>query len=150
MENDTISTINPPGSLRRLLDDQEMRDCVIVSEVHQCSSFARLLTSGTGETIGLGLKVSPPISDIGSISTEAAWVRNSNVGNFKSRVNKNGDRHFYPLFRLASLKEQAVSVGFRGGYDDEDTPLPDAIPPWLPENYESIEPTCVFLLITEY
>jgi len=28
MENDTISTINPPGSTRRLLDDRDMRDCI--------------------------------------------------------------------------------------------------------------------------
>ncbi|KAF8130952.1 hypothetical protein K438DRAFT_2132518, partial [Mycena galopus ATCC 62051] len=37
MENETITSINPPGALRRLLKDPSMRGMLIVSEVHSCT-----------------------------------------------------------------------------------------------------------------
>jgi hypothetical protein len=134
MDTDTISTIDPPGSLRRLLDDESMRGCVIVSEAHRCSSFARLLTAKDGGSVAIGLSVQPPISGVVSATANANWVRSSQAGNFKSKVNKNGSRDFYPLFRLVSIKEKDTSTGLRGGLDDGDPPLPDAVPPWQTED----------------
>lgn len=133
MDTDTISTIDPPGSLRRLLDDESMRGCVIVSEAHRCSSFARLLTAKDGGSVAIGLSVQPPISGVVSATANANWVRSSQAGNFKSKVNKSGSRDFYPLFRLVSIKEKETSTGLRGGLDDGDPPLPDAVPPWQTE-----------------
>lgn len=131
MDNDTISTVDPPGSLRRLLDDESMRGCVIVSEVHRCSSFARLLTAKDGGRIAIGLSVQPPVSGVVSATANANWVHSSQAGNFKSKVNKSGSREFYPLFRLVSLTDESVSTGLRRSLDDGEPPLPDAVPPWL-------------------
>ncbi|KAJ7137945.1 hypothetical protein C8R44DRAFT_695178 [Mycena epipterygia] len=131
MEKDTISLIDPPGALRRLLKDPSMRGMVIVSEVHCCSSYARMLTAQEGSTIALGLSVEPPVSGVASAAANATWVRNVSSGNFRSRVNTKGDRKFYPLFRLVSITEKATSTGLRR-VDEEDVvpPLPDAEPPW--------------------
>ncbi|KAF8157146.1 hypothetical protein B0H34DRAFT_489190 [Crassisporium funariophilum] len=129
MDNDTISTIEHPGKLRRLLDDESMRNLVVVSEVHRCSSYARLLTLEGGATVALGLSVKTPVATVAEGNVDARWVRSSNAGNFKSKVNKSGKREFYPLFRLVSLREDAVTTGLRGELDEE-PPLPDAEPPW--------------------
>ncbi|KAJ6462403.1 hypothetical protein DFH09DRAFT_1493516, partial [Mycena vulgaris] len=92
MEKDTISVIDPPGALsRRLLEDPTMRGLVVVSEVHACSAYARLLTAQEGSTIALGLNIEPPVSGVASAAGNATWVRNASSGNFKSQVNK-GDR----------------------------------------------------------
>ncbi|TFK52884.1 hypothetical protein OE88DRAFT_1711746 [Heliocybe sulcata] len=133
MDNDTISTIDPPGSLRRLLDDARMRDSVIVSEVHRCSSYARYLSSPHTGNVFIGLSAEPPVPGIASVEAHAKWVRSTVTGNFKSRVNKPGDRQFCPLFRLVSLKETDTAVGLRGSWDGEIPPLPDAEPPWMTE-----------------
>jgi hypothetical protein len=134
MENDTISTIDPPGSLRKLLEEEKMRNFVVVSQVHRCSSYARHLTSESSKNVALGLKVQPPVTGAAEITAKAKWVTNSITGNFKAKINDGGERNFYPLFRLVSLKEQSLSSGFRGGppapEEEEEMPLPDAIPPW--------------------
>jgi len=131
MEKDTITTIDPPGSLRRLLDEEKMLGLVVVSQVHRCSSYARLLTAQSGGTVAIGLSAKPPA--VASASADASWVRSTNAGNFKSRVDKTGDRIFYPLFRLVSLKDQDVSSGMRDELEAGDPPLPDAVPPWQTE-----------------
>ncbi|KAF8188775.1 hypothetical protein K438DRAFT_1971949 [Mycena galopus ATCC 62051] len=131
MENTKLTCIDPPGALRGLLKDTSMRGFVIVSEVHCCSSYARMLTTQEGTTVALGLSVEPPVSGAASVSAAATWVRNVSSGNFRSQVNKKGERKFYPLFRLVSLTEKATSTGLRGD-SGEDTvaSLPDAEPPW--------------------
>jgi hypothetical protein len=137
MTNDTITTIDPPGSLRRLLKDKDMRNKVIVSEVHRCSSYARLLTSKEAGTVALGLSFkSTGIPSAVSGDVRASWVRNTHSGNFKYKVNAEGARVFYPLCRLAALKSDRPVAGMRGG---EAMPLPDAIPPWR----KSATATCV-------
>jgi len=131
MDNDTISTIDPAGSLRRLLDDSSLRDCVVVSEVHRCSSYARYLSSPRAKTITIGLNVQPSVAGVASAEANLKWVRSTNTGNFKSRVSASGDRDFCPLFRLVSLKETDTSVGLRGSWHGDIPPLPDAQPPWM-------------------
>ncbi|KAJ7867827.1 hypothetical protein B0H13DRAFT_1636005, partial [Mycena leptocephala] len=110
MENDMISLIDPPGALRPLLEDPSMHGFVVVSEVHSCSAYARLLTAEGGKTIALGLKIEPPVSGAASATTNATWVRSVASGNFRSQVNKKGHRKFYPLFRLVSFIEKATST----------------------------------------
>ena len=137
MDNDTILTINPPGKLRRLLAEKALeKGYVIVSEVHRCSSYARFLSAAAGATVALGLAAQPPVGNVGSANVDAKWVHSSSAGNFKAKVNKEGKRVFYPLFRLVALKESAVSTGLRGELD-EDPPLPDAEPPWDPIDDET-------------
>jgi len=132
MDNDTISSIDFPGLLRRLLDEDKLRNCVIVSEVHRTSSYARYLSSPRSKTIMIGLSADPPVPGIASVKANFKWVSSANAGNFKSKVNGNGTREYYPLFRLVSLKETDTSVGLRGSWhDDIPPPLPDAQPPWL-------------------
>jgi hypothetical protein len=133
MDNDIITTIDPPGCLRRLLDDKTMQGCVIVSQVHRCSSYARLLTAKGGKSVAIGLNVEPPVSGVVAATADAKWVRSSSAGNFKSKVNKSGNRDYYPLFRLVSLKDKETSSGLRGELEGGDPPLPDAVPPWLPQ-----------------
>jgi hypothetical protein len=113
MYNDTISTIDSPGKFRRLLEER-MKGLVIVSEVHQCSSYARFLATEGGATVAIGLSVEDPVSNLASANVDAKWVRNASTGNFKSRVNKTGKRNFYPLFRLISLTEGDISMGLIG------------------------------------
>ncbi|KAJ6526229.1 hypothetical protein DFH09DRAFT_936292 [Mycena vulgaris] len=140
MEKDTISVIDPPGALRRLLEDPSMRGFVVVSEVHACSSYARLLTAQEGSTIALGLSVEPPVSGVASAAGNATWVRNVSSGNFRSQVNKKGDRRYYPLFRLVSLTEKATSTGLRGEDETDTVPsLPDAEPPWDEVDIQSFQ-----------
>ncbi|KIJ63463.1 hypothetical protein HYDPIDRAFT_29275 [Hydnomerulius pinastri MD-312] len=131
MDNDTISTIDPPGSLRRLLGEDVVQNRVIVSEVHRTSSYARYLSSPRAKRITIGLSVEPPMPGVVSAQAHVKWVRSSAAGNFKSKVNQTGDRDYYPLFRLVTLKETDTSVGLRGSSDEEIPPLPDAELPWL-------------------
>ncbi|KAJ7773158.1 hypothetical protein B0H16DRAFT_1305005 [Mycena metata] len=111
MENTTTTIIDPPGALKQLLDDPSMCNTVVVSEVHACSSYARLLTTKADNTVVLDLTVEPAISGVVSSSATAKWVRHGTSGYFKSQVNKQGDRTFYPLFRLVSRSEQSTSTG---------------------------------------
>ncbi|KAJ7200938.1 hypothetical protein B0H12DRAFT_1244312 [Mycena haematopus] len=110
MENTMITIIDPPGALRRLLEDTSMRGMVVVSEVHSCSSYARLLTENGGGTVALGLRVEP-MPGIATVAANATWVRHGAAGNFKSHVNKKDERTFHPLFRLVSLSEEDTSTG---------------------------------------
>jgi len=128
MDNDTISTIDPPGCLRRLLEEETMKGRVIVSEVHRTASYARLLTSKSAKSVAIGLSAEPPVANTVSAKVDAKWTCSSNVGNFKSKVIK--ERKFTPLFRLVSLKEGPVSTGFRDDNEEGDPPLPDAEPEW--------------------
>jgi hypothetical protein len=132
MENDSLIALDHPGSLRALLDDPTMRNKVIVSEVHSCSSYSRYLGTPSVKEIAIGLNAKPPVSGIASLGVHSQWIRSTNAGNFKQKVNANGDRTYFPLFRLVSLDEQAISTGMRGSGSDEDLdlPLPDAVPPW--------------------
>ncbi|KAJ7910557.1 hypothetical protein B0H13DRAFT_2486459 [Mycena leptocephala] len=114
MENAMITLVDPPGALKYLLDDPNMRGVVVVSEVHSCSSYARVITAEAGGIVALGLRAEPPISGIGSVAATATWVRNVASGNFKSQVNKMGERSFYPLFRLVSFSEEETSTGIGG------------------------------------
>jgi hypothetical protein len=130
MNNDTIYTIDSPGKLRRLLEEEKkVKGLVIVSQVHRCSSYARFLATEDGATVALGLSVADPVGD--SATVDAKWVRNSSAGNFKTKVNPTGERNFYPLFKLVSLTEGAITTSLRT-LPDPDRPLPDAIPPWEP------------------
>jgi len=116
MTNDTITTIDPAGSLKRLLQDKGNWNKVIVSEVHRCSSYARLLTSKEAGTIALGLTFqSTDVRSAVSGDVRASWVRNNHAGNFKYKVNTDGDRVFYPLYRLVSLKNNKPVAGLREG-----------------------------------
>ncbi|KAJ7901128.1 hypothetical protein B0H14DRAFT_3738919 [Mycena olivaceomarginata] len=111
MENPMITIIDPPRGLRALLEDPSMRNMVIVSEVHSCSSYARLLTTEEGGTVTLGLRVGAPVPGIASASAIGTWVRHGTSGNFKTQVNPLGERAFYPLFRLVSRSEEQTSTG---------------------------------------
>ncbi|KAF8144962.1 hypothetical protein K438DRAFT_2028961 [Mycena galopus ATCC 62051] len=111
MENAMVTIIDPPGALRRLLEDPSMRGMVVVSEVHSCSSYARLLTGNKSGTFVLGLQVPPPVADVVSASANGTWVRQGATGNFKSHVDKKGERVFCPLFRLVSRSEEEASTG---------------------------------------
>ncbi|KAJ6589271.1 hypothetical protein B0H19DRAFT_1014414 [Mycena capillaripes] len=111
MKNAMTTIIDPPGALKRLLEDPSMHGVVVVSEVHSCSAYARLLTAEGGGTITLGLLVEPPLPGVPSANGTATWVRNVASGNFKSQVNTIGERTFYPLVRLVSLSEEETSTG---------------------------------------
>ncbi|KAJ7616622.1 hypothetical protein FB45DRAFT_934596 [Roridomyces roridus] len=137
MSNPTISYIDPPGALRKLLQEPSMRDLVVVSEVHSCDSYARILTSSAGNTVALGLSVEPPVPGAAEAHAHATWVRSTSVGNFKSQVDETGERRYHPLFRLVSLTEKATSTGLRSSEEEWDgVPLPEAVPPWLLEQEE--------------
>lgn len=119
MDNESVSTINPPGVLRRLLKDESMKGRVIVSEAHKSSSFARLLTAKGTSNIAIGFSVEPPVSGVVSGSANGKWVRSSSAGNFKTKINKDGKRVFTPLFRLASLRESDVGKGMMPKYETQ-------------------------------
>jgi len=140
MYEDTITTLEYPGTLRRLLQNEKFKKSkkhVIVSEVHRCSSYARLLTSENETNVAFGLSIEPPVSGVMSGSGDITWQRSSDTGNFKWKSNKNGDRTFYPLFRLVSLTHGPVSDGLRADSDGGDPPLPDAVPPWMEDADET-------------
>ncbi|KDR72754.1 hypothetical protein GALMADRAFT_45227, partial [Galerina marginata CBS 339.88] len=111
MDNDTITTIDSPGKLRRLLAESSLKGSVIVSEVHKCSSYARFLATKGSATVAMGLAMEPPVANVAEAKVDAKWVHTSSAGNFKSKVNKSGTRTYYPLFRLVSLTESTLSSG---------------------------------------
>ncbi|KAF7334479.1 hypothetical protein MVEN_02277400 [Mycena venus] len=106
MDNMMITSIEAPAALKRVLEDPSMRDFCIVSEVHFCSAYARWLTTIRGGAIALGLCIEA--SGVASVGATATWVNNATSGNFKSHVNKSGERSFYPLYRLVSLSEEGM------------------------------------------
>ncbi|KAJ7797054.1 hypothetical protein B0H14DRAFT_2390145, partial [Mycena olivaceomarginata] len=106
MRNETITSIDR-GSLKQLLEDLSMHGMVVVSEVHSCSSYARLLCADGTTTLTLGSHVSIP--GLGpSASVASKWVTEGSSGNFKSQVNTRGERTFSPLFRLVSLSGEEM------------------------------------------
>ncbi|KAF8144949.1 hypothetical protein K438DRAFT_1631009, partial [Mycena galopus ATCC 62051] len=106
MRNETMTSIDR-GSLKQLLEDPSMHDMVVVSEVHSCSSYARLLCADGTTTLTLGSHVSTP--GLGaSASIASKWVTEGSSGNFKSQVNTRGERTFSPLFRLVSLSGEEM------------------------------------------
>lgn len=133
MDRDIITTIDPPGSFRRLLEDMpDVQDKVIISEVHSCSSYARYLGAPTVKNVTIGLSIEPPAGVVASAKTDIRWVRSTNVGNFKTGVNEDGERSYHPLFRLVSLAEDDLTTGLRGGAEEVmQMPLADAPPPWM-------------------
>ncbi|KAF7334481.1 hypothetical protein MVEN_02277600 [Mycena venus] len=106
LKNTMITSIEAPTALKRVLEDPSMRGFCIVSEVHSCSSYARWLTTSGGDSIALGLRVEP--SGVAAVGATATWVKNATSGNFKSHVNKSGERSFYPLYRLVLLSEEGT------------------------------------------
>ena len=113
MDGDTIATIDPPGALRPLLDDPTLPEgIVVVSEVHATSSYARYLGTPEVRQVSIGLRASAPaLPDVGSLEVGAEWVNSSTAGNFKSKINPDGARTYYPLFRLVGLDGDSVSNG---------------------------------------
>jgi hypothetical protein len=111
MENPMITIIDPPGRLKALLEDPSMRNMVVVSEVHSCSSYARLFSAEEGGTVTLGLHVKYPVPGAASADAIGTWVRHGTFGNFKTQVNTLGEHAFYPLFRLVSRSEEQTSTG---------------------------------------
>ncbi|KIJ36091.1 hypothetical protein M422DRAFT_179896 [Sphaerobolus stellatus SS14] len=132
MENEATTLIDPPAKLLPLLEDHEMQGRVIVSQTHRCSSYARLLTAQGDSNVTVGLNATALTDGPASAQTMAKWVRSTAGGYFKSRINRTGKRSFYPLFKLVSVKQEAISVGLRGESDEQE--LPDAIPPWLTQS----------------
>jgi len=140
MVKDTISSIQP-ARLLRILDKEEMRGYVVVSEVHRCSSYARVLAESGQENIAIGLEASAPIpTGTASAGVETRWINGSKSGNFKSKVNTNGQRKFYPLFRLVSIEPNPVATALRSGQSEtgEELGLPDAPIPWLTDSSSEI------------
>ncbi|VDC01642.1 unnamed protein product [Peniophora sp. CBMAI 1063] len=139
MNGDSVTTIDPPGALRPLLDDADLPEgTVIVSEVHATSSYARYLGTPEVRQVSIGLNVAPPaVANVAKADVSAQWLRSTTIGNFKSKVNADNERTYYPLFRLVALEGDAVSNGLRAGIDDEmEIPLPDAVPPWMTSGAE--------------
>ncbi|KAJ7615409.1 hypothetical protein FB45DRAFT_1064345 [Roridomyces roridus] len=122
MSNPTISYINPPGALRKRLQEPSMRDLIVVSEVHSCDSYARILASSAGNTVALGLSVEPPAPGGRPCARH---------------VDEKGERRYHPLFELVSLTEKATSTGLRSSEEEwHGAPLSEAVPPWLVEEEE--------------
>jgi hypothetical protein len=134
MDQDSIISIDPPGCLRRLLEEKKLRGRVLVSEVHRTSSYARFFTTATGKSVSIGLDVDPPLTNAVSGNVNAKWICSTIVGNFKSKVVKS--RQLTPLFRLVSLQEGPIYGGFRGIGGGGNQSLPDAEPPWLDSDSE--------------
>ncbi|KZV73274.1 hypothetical protein PENSPDRAFT_732961 [Peniophora sp. CONT] len=113
MDGDTITTIDAPGTLRLLLDDPTLPEgIVVVSEVHATSSYARYLGTSGVKQVSIGLSATAPaLPDVGGVDVQAEWVNSSTAGNFKSKINRDGARTYYPLFRLVALEGDNVSNG---------------------------------------
>ncbi|KAJ7034946.1 hypothetical protein C8F04DRAFT_1182660 [Mycena alexandri] len=111
MDNTTTTITDPSSALKQLLEDARIRNTVVVSEVHACSSYARLLTTKTDNTVVLDLTVEPAVLGVVSCSATAKWVGHGTSGYFKSQANKKGNHTFYPLFRLVSRSEQSMLTG---------------------------------------
>ncbi|KAF9525427.1 hypothetical protein CPB83DRAFT_796373 [Crepidotus variabilis] len=134
MEHETVTYLDRPGSLLKLLMSERLHGRVIVSEVHQCSSYARYLVSEGGKTvsIGLGAEVpcpgAPGVSALGEVA--GSWYCDAAVGNFKAKINQVGEKVFCPLYRLVAVEERRPCVGLRGPI--EQAGLSDVEPPWTP------------------
>lgn len=139
MQHDTMMSIDPPGSLRRIAEDPTMTQFVFVSETHICTSYLRYLTSPKIRELYVGISAQPssPFPTVGA-SIESRWVTNTMTGNFKSRIGKTGTKRFCPLYRLVTLNGTDLTTQLRGlidheGDDSLQHALPDAIPRWLGE-----------------
>ncbi|KAJ6524263.1 hypothetical protein DFH09DRAFT_1046909 [Mycena vulgaris] len=129
MTNDSLTSVDSPGKLRLLLEEKDMKDCVLVSEVHRCASYARIITDKTSGTLAIGLSVEPPVAG-GGPTADVTWAYSTASGNFKTRTNKTGTRDYYPLFRLVSLRKGGLSGSL---LMQTNARLPDAVPPWAAE-----------------
>ena len=62
--------------------------------------------------VSIGLRAAvPALADVGGVAVGAEWVNSSTAGNFKSKINPDGARTYYPLFRLVALDGDSVSNG---------------------------------------
>lgn len=137
MVNDSVTTIDPVTALSQLLGEEALRDRVVVSETHRCASYACYLASSKTEDVVIGL--SSQASEKSS-STQAypKWVRTNKTGYFKGKADHSGERKYYPLYKLVSVRSDGENTGRRSPEDTvnveaapEVLPLPDAIPPWM-------------------
>lgn len=137
MVNDSVTTIDPATSLRQLLGEEALRDRVVVSEAHRCASYASYLASSKTKDVVIGL--SSKASE-GSSSTQPypRWVRTNKTGYFKGKADNSGERKYYPLYKLVSVKAAGGNTGrhsldstVNGEVPPEVLPLPDALPLWM-------------------
>ena len=119
------------GTREELDDDMQLQKKPI-----GYTGAVRIMNSENGR--GTYLNVAPPAAaDVVKTDVSAQWLRSTIIGNFKSKVNPDTKKTYYPLFRLVALESDAVSNGLRAGLEDEmETPLPDAIPPWTTSDAE--------------
>jgi hypothetical protein len=113
MENPMIMIIDPPSGFKALLEDPSMCSMVVVSEVHSCSLYARLLNAEGGGTVTLGLHVQPPVPGAALAGAIGTWVQHGASRNFKSQVNMKGECTFHPIFCLVSRSEEDMPTGIR-------------------------------------
>ncbi|KAI6121001.1 hypothetical protein EDD17DRAFT_1505132 [Pisolithus thermaeus] len=97
-------------ALGRLLGEVALRDRVVVSETHRCASYA---------------------------SACPKWVRTNKTGYFKGKADNSGERKYYPLYKLVSVRSDGGNTGRRSLENtvDGEAPLevlslPSALPPW--------------------
>ncbi|KAI6104451.1 hypothetical protein EDD16DRAFT_1638409 [Pisolithus croceorrhizus] len=121
MVNDSATTIDPATALSRLLGEEALRDCVVVSETHRCASYACYLTSSRTKDIAY-----------------RKWVRTNRTGYFKGKAHNSGERKYYPLYKLVSVRSDGGNTGRRslentvdGEAPSEVLSLPSALPPWM-------------------
>ncbi|KAI6123480.1 hypothetical protein EDD16DRAFT_1566720 [Pisolithus croceorrhizus] len=84
--NDSVTTIDPATALGRLLGEVALRDRVVVSETHRCASYA---------------------------SACPKWVRTNKTGYFKGKADNSGERKYYPLYKLVSVRSDGGNTGRR-------------------------------------
>ncbi|KAI6137457.1 hypothetical protein EDD17DRAFT_1501736 [Pisolithus thermaeus] len=137
MVNDSVTTIDPATALSRLLGEEALRDCVVVSETHRCASYACYLTSSRTKDIVIGLS-SQASENSSSTEVYPKWVRTNRTGYFKGKADNSGERKYYPLYKLVSVRSDGGNTGRRslentvdGEAPSEVLPLPSALPPWM-------------------
>ncbi|KAI6114155.1 hypothetical protein F5141DRAFT_1062655 [Pisolithus sp. B1] len=89
--------------LSRLLGEEALRDCAVVSETHRCASYACYLTSSRTKDIVIGLS-SQASENSSSTEVYPKWVRTNRTGYFKGKADNSGERKYYPLYKLVSVR----------------------------------------------
>ncbi|KAI6005351.1 hypothetical protein EDC04DRAFT_2784049 [Pisolithus marmoratus] len=137
MVNDSVTTIDPATRLSQLLGEEALRDRVIVSETHRCASYACYLASSKTKDVVIGMS-SQASENPSSTQAYPKWVRTNKTGYFKGKADNSGERKYYPLYKLVSVRAAGGNTGRRSVDDTVDgeappemVPLPDALPPWM-------------------
>lgn len=126
------------GIIATLLHDHpKLKNKVVVTKLHKCTSYAIFLANGKRGRAYFGFNASlptqPPIIE-GEAGAQIAWTTHGENGSWNTGLYDPQVHRYVPLLTLKAIRPVLPATGFRGHLETLPTPesekLPEAYRPW--------------------